>query len=137
MVMVLSVVLELSRCLMTGASSATSVLLPWDTVWPLSPALTVMSPSSRYHSAANAVTDRFTTSSSAMIAEISLLIFIGCTFSFLVLTRTPSGRQPGDCIGVPHCELPEGYSVHIPMITDKVFPVKHPPGGHFLPRLCR
>ena len=49
----------------------------------------------------------------------------------------PSGRQPGDCIGVPHCELSEGYSVHIPMITDKVFPVKHSPGGHFLPRLCR
>ena len=101
MVMVLSVVLELSRCLMTGALSATSVLLPWDTVWPLSPALTVMSPSSRYHSAANAVTDRFTTSSSAMIAEISLLIFIGCTFSFLVLTRTRRADSRGLHRGTP------------------------------------
>ena len=116
MVMVLPVAAVLSRCLMTGASSATSVLLPWDTVWPLSPALTEMSPSSRYHSAANAVTDRFMTSSSAVIAEISLLSFIGCTFSFLVLTRT----RRADSRGIASGYLPMQWGTPLRIFSESI-----------------
>ena len=78
MVMVLSVAVELSRCEMTGASSATAAPLPCDTVCPELSALTVMSPSSRYQSAANADTGIPIISTSAIMPDMSRFIFIEC-----------------------------------------------------------
>ena len=78
MVMVLSVAVELSRCEMTGASSATAAPPPCDTVCPELSALTVMSPSSRYQSAANADTGIPIISTSAIMPDMSRFIFIEC-----------------------------------------------------------
>ena len=77
-VMVLSVAAAPSRCEMTGASSATAAPPPCDTVCPELSALTVMSPSSRYQSAANADTGIPIISTSAIMPDMSRFIFIEC-----------------------------------------------------------
>ena len=77
MVMVLSVVVPALRWDIFGVSSATAAPPPCDTVCPLSIALMVMSPSSMYQSAANAVAGiKHTSSSSAVTVENSLRFFM-------------------------------------------------------------
>ena len=103
---VLSVVVSLFFCLMTGASSA-SVVLPCDTVWPFSVALMVMSPSSMYQSRARAETGRETASSRARASAKSRL-FMRFPPASVSRTRRADGRgshREGTprCNGVPHC----------------------------------
>ena len=84
-VMVLSVAFSLSRWVITVSLSATALLLPCLTDWPFSFAMTVMSPSSRYHVAASAVGIRHTASISATMEINVRFSFIGRCSSFYLI----------------------------------------------------
>lgn len=73
MVTVLSVEASASRLPMTGAESS-FVTLPWLTVWPLSVALTVISPSSKYQLSASAAVGKNAATSSAAARRVNILL---------------------------------------------------------------
>ena len=91
-VIVFAVSTELSRCVITGASSGVEVL-PCVTVCPESPASTVTSPSSRYQSAAYVVSGRLMLMTSAIIPAVSCFIFIDVFLPYFCVSCISSCRE--------------------------------------------